>query len=75
MNRERRKLLERASALRDEALALLEEVRDGEQDAFDNMPPSFQEGERGAAMQETLSALDDVIGTLEDLDILAIGEG
>lgn len=39
-------------------------VRDEEQEAFDNLPESLQEGERGYFMQDAIDALDEV--TFED---------
>lgn len=35
-----------------QAKDILEEVKDEEQEAFDNLPESFQYGERGDQMQE-----------------------
>lgn len=45
MNQERRNRLQ-------EALDILTEVRDEEQEAHDNLPESFQNGEQGEAMEE-----------------------
>ena len=49
-------------------------MRDEEQDAFDNMPESFQNGERGEAMTEAIDklsehcdALQTVSGELDEL--------
>lgn len=51
----------------------LQEVRDAEQEKFDNMPESLQDSDRGQRMQECIDALDaaessmqDCIGNLED---------
>ena len=58
-----------------EACDTLNEVRDEEDEAYDNLPESLQEGDRGDAMQEAIDTLDDaiaylddVIGYLDDLD-------
>lgn len=45
----------------------LEDIRDEEQEAFDNLPEGLQCSERGEAMEEAISELDDVITTLEGL--------
>lgn len=75
MNKDRRKrlaeatdLIERAQSLLEKAAGIVEEVRDEEQDAFNNMPESLQDGERGQRMQEAIDALDNV-----DLDGLLTG--
>jgi hypothetical protein len=47
----------------------LEAVRDEEQEAFDSMPESFQNGGRGERSQEAGNELDNAIGSLEGLDI------
>lgn len=65
MNAQRRKELARiAKRIDAELRALIEEiqsdidtVKDEEQDAFDNLPESFQEGEKGERAQEALDAL------------------
>lgn len=56
------------------ALATLQEVRDEEEEAYDNLPESMQDGERGEMMQDAIDALDnalfpleDVVSTLEDV--------
>ena len=65
MNKERRAKLvdlrERITAIKAE----LEEVKDGEQDAIDNMPESLQDGERGQAMAGNVEIIDDVIDYLD----------
>lgn len=61
MNKARRKEIARAIELIEEAREILENVRDEEQDAFDNLPESLQSSERGEAMEEYISTLDDFI--------------
>ena len=46
----------------------LEEIRDEEQEAFDNMPEGFQNGERGELAQEAINNLEAAIGYLEGMD-------
>lgn len=51
-------------ALRQDIDSILEE----EQEAYDNMPESLQNGERGEAMQEAIEALESAVGSCEELD-------
>ena len=54
MIKQRRKELEK---IQDEIMALqteLEELKDAEQEAFDNLPEGIQDSERGGAMQEAV---------------------
>ena len=81
MNIQRRKELNKAidmiEGFKDEAAALMakieaarelvEQIRDAEQEAFDNMPESLQTGEKGTTMEEAISGMDDVHGELESL--------
>lgn len=68
MNKSRRKKLAAARQLVDQARAILEEVRDEEQEAFDNLPESIQASEKGQAMDETVSAIQDLADELENID-------
>lgn len=47
-------------------MELVEEIRDEEQEKFDNLPESVQDGERGERMSEIIDALDNVATTLEE---------
>lgn len=47
MNKQRRTKINEALVLIDRAREILEEVRDEEQESFDNLPEGLQEGERG----------------------------
>lgn len=49
-----------------EAFDTLQEVRDEEEEAFDNLPENMQDGERGEMMQEAIDNLDEAIGSLEE---------
>lgn len=67
MNKQRRKdLLDVAESLQ-EALDRLSEVRDEEQEAFDNMPESLQYGSRGDAMQEAIDTMDEWEGEIDEI--------
>lgn len=58
MNKERKQsLLDVASSLA-EAMDRLNEIRDEEQGAFDNMPEGLQGGTRGQSMMEAIDTMD-----------------
>lgn len=61
MNNQRRKLLDDAVDLINRAESLIEKVAAEERDAFDAMPASLQEAERGLLMQDCLLGLEDGI--------------
>ena len=65
MNKQRRKQIEKAIALMQEALDILENVKDDEQEAFDNMPEGLQGSEKGELMEEIIGYLEDSYGNLE----------
>lgn len=58
MNRQRRNRIELVMTKLDELREEIEALRDEEQEAFDNLPESLQEGERGEAMNEAIENLD-----------------
>ena len=45
------------------------EIRDEEQETYDNMPQSFQDGEKGDAVETAVSEMDEVLCALDELDI------
>lgn len=73
MNAARRKKLDEINQTLAEARAELETVRDEEQEYYDNMPESFQSGERGAKAQEAIDAMETVIDDLENIELSDIG--
>lgn len=58
MNRARRKELERAVELLQQAQEIIGSVRDDEQEAYDNLPEGIQYSERGEQMSEYVDTLD-----------------
>ena len=52
MNAERRKRLTDAISYINRAVQIIEDVRDDEQDSFDNLPESLQSGDRGMLMED-----------------------
>lgn len=74
MNNARRKqlkdaigLLEKAHENIEDARIIIESVRDEEQDAYDNLPESLQEGEKGEAINECIDQLDEVFYEVDDM--------
>lgn len=67
MNRERRKklgeIIDQLEYLRED----LDAVASEEREAYDNLPESLQESDRGCAMEEAADELDDICSELEDL--------
>jgi hypothetical protein len=67
MNKQRRKRLAEASALIAQAQGIIEEVKDEEQEAHDNLPESLQYGDKGQQMEEYIDSLDEAYGQCDDL--------
>jgi DNA repair ATPase RecN len=66
MNNERRKQIEEAQSLLDNAREILDLAANEEQDSFDNLPEGLQASERGERMEEIATQLADVVTILED---------
>lgn len=76
MNKQRRKkidaIIEKLSCLLDE----VEDVRQEEEEALDNMPESLQETERYEAMQTAVDNLDTVVSGIEEfIELLEEAKG
>ena len=67
MKEERLKTLKHCLNMIQNAHDVLEEVRDEEQDAFDNLPEGLQYSERGDMMQDAVDTLDEAIDYLYDV--------
>lgn len=71
MNKARRQRVDTALGRLQEALDILYYVQEEEQEAFDNMPETLQESEKGEVMEEGLcclsDAVDDIDSTMENL--------
>lgn len=67
MNKARRKklgeIIDQLETLRED----LDAVASEERDAYDNLPESLQESERGCAMEEAADEIDDICSELEEL--------
>lgn len=66
MNKDRRKQLEDAKDSLDEIIATLSDIRDEEQDAYDNMPESLQSSDNGSRMTYAIDAIDEAISSVEE---------
>lgn len=81
MNKDRRKQIDAAMAaiekVKDQFEAALAEladakeaidgVKDEEQEAYDNLPESLQDGEKGQQMQYAVEKLEEAVNELEEL--------
>jgi hypothetical protein len=65
MNAARRKKIDDAIALIEQAKQLLEAVRDEEQEAFDNMPEALQSGDKGSQSQVAIDAIEEAFESLD----------
>lgn len=76
MNKQRRAALKAILPQLEELKTMIENVtgdlgaiRDEEQEAFDNMPESLQDSDRGQTMQEYIDTMEGVLDALGDLDL------
>lgn len=67
MNKERRNRLKEVKEKIAEILCTIEEVRDEEEAAYDNLPESIQNGERGELMYSNVDTLQEIYENLESL--------
>jgi len=65
MNAQRRKDIQRAIELLDEANQILSAAADEEQEYYDNMPESIQGGERGEAADAAADRLADAAADVD----------
>ena len=62
-------LIERFEEIKAEAIDQLSEIRDEEQEAYDNLPEALQDSERGENMQNCIDALEYFMSDLENMEI------
>lgn len=67
MNKERRKWLEKTIEALEEQRAELESIYEEEQEAYDNMPESLQDSERGQTLYDNIDALESATSDLDDV--------
>lgn len=66
MNKKRRESLTDVFNKLAEIEEILEKVKEEEQGSYENLPYSFQNGERGEEMQGYIEMLDEAIGYIQD---------
>lgn len=66
MNKARRKRLGEAFDLIGTAQDILRSVREEEQEAYENLPDSFRDGEKGEEMQNYMDMIEEAEGYLDD---------
>jgi hypothetical protein len=59
---------------RDDLVRELEEIRDQEQEKYDNMPEGFQQGDTGVLLEERVAAVDEWVSELENITFPEEGE-
>lgn len=67
MNKQRRKAIDAVREKLEELLEELEAIKDEEQEAFDNLPESLQDSERGDKMTEAIENLEYTIDYIEEI--------
>lgn len=68
MNKNRRDRIAKLSDQISDIMEKLEELRDEELEAFENLPDSINSNERGKIMQTAIGAMDDALSSLENAD-------
>lgn len=66
MNRQRRKSIQELINQMEELKSALESLQEEEQESYDNLPESFQEGGRGKQMQEAIDSLWSAVSSIEE---------
>lgn len=67
MNAKRRKKIKLLSDMLSEACALLEEIKDEEEESLDNIPENLQNSEKYLKIQNTVDILDEAYDSLEEI--------
>lgn len=65
MNNVRRKQIREAMELIQQAYEILSAVTEEEQEAFDNLPESLQESEKGEQIEQNVEELEEVCDNLD----------
>lgn len=66
MNKQRRKELEKAFDMIEQAKEIIESVKEEEEESYENLPDNFRYGDRGEEMQGYIEMMDETVGYLED---------
>lgn len=68
MNKSRRSRIDKLIERIDELMSDLDIIRQEEQDAYDNLPDSFQDSERGEIMYNAIDSLESAADSLEEVE-------
>lgn len=68
MNKERRAKIDTAIAKVAELVQLIDEIRDEERKAFDDLSEKQQESDKGQQMEGALSSLEEAVDLLANVD-------
>lgn len=66
MNNTRRKKVLTAINSIDEIAEQIEDIKNEEEEAYDNLPESFQYSDRGYAMEDAISTLEQIQETIDE---------
>lgn len=73
LNKRKRTMLREALSHLERASDIISSVSEEEQDDYQNLPESFQEGERGALMEDAIDYMNDAVELIrETKDQLAL---
>lgn len=64
MNNDRRNRLQEVKESLDDMISQIEEIKDEEQDALDNMPENLQQSKRSDKMQTAIDTMDEAISAI-----------
>lgn len=67
MNKQRRNAIERVIDTLTNMQSELDNIREEEQDAYDNLPEGIQDSERGESMYENIDTLETAYNDLDDI--------
>ena len=66
MNKEQRERLSQILDALSTALNDIDEIKCEEEEKYDNLPENFQDGEKGEAIQDGITSLEDAYSYLDD---------
>lgn len=67
MNKARREQIKKVVDYIESAYIMLDEIKDDEEDAFNNLPDGIAESERGEMMEQNVDTMDECINNLWDI--------
>lgn len=68
MNKSRRSRLDKILEQIDDLLYDINSIRDEEEEAYENLPESIQDSDRGQAMYDAIDNLEEAINSLEEVE-------